>query len=76
MRADVLASGLDNLYANRAYEIFKKDVATYSKTENLNAIQIQLFEWQNQGYIEILKPLEDCEELEPCIKLLKFIQEK
>ncbi len=62
MRVDVLASGFDNLYADRAYYIFKADILTYSMTDKLSDVTKQLEEWQAQGFIKIIKPIDKCAE--------------
>jgi hypothetical protein len=36
-------------------------------------LQVQLNEWAAAGYLEILKPLATCAEIEPCIRLISFI---
>ena len=74
MRKNVLASGLDNLYADRVDCVSKFTIMTYSMTSNEDEVQAQLNEWAEAGYIEIIEPLAKCEKMEPCIKLLAWIQ--
>jgi hypothetical protein len=69
-----LASGLDIMYADRVREIFKFDVMVYARTVDEYAVQEQLKNWQEAGCIEIIKPLAECKDMEPCIKLLSWIQ--
>ena len=70
MRNDILAAALTNMYYDRLTDIFKKDLITYSRTEDLNLIQGKLSDWERSGYLEILKPIKECEMMEPCIRLL------
>lgn len=74
MRADVLASGLDIMYADRIGEAYKQTVMAYSKTFDEEAVQSQLNQWADSGFIKIIKPLAECEDMEPCIRLLGWIQ--
>lgn len=69
-----LASGLDIMYADRIREISKFDVMVYARTLDGDAVQEQLKNWQEAGCIEIIKPLAECEDMEPCIRLLNWIQ--
>ncbi len=62
------------MYADRLTDIFKIDVVTYSLCSNLVEIQFTLDKWQNKGLLKILKPLAECEDMEPCIRLLGWIQ--
>jgi hypothetical protein len=73
MRNDILAAACTNMYCDRLTDIFKIDVITYSRTENINEIQNLLNRWENEGYLQILKPIKDCANREPCIRLLKII---
>ena len=70
----MLASGLDIMYADRIREVFKVDLMTYSESSDEAAVQNQLNEWAEKGLVEILKPLAECKAMEPCIKLLNWIQ--
>jgi hypothetical protein len=70
MRSDVLASALTHLYNDRLTEIHTKDILTYSHTADMAAIQTQLEEWKRAGYLVILKPVKDCADREPCVRLL------
>jgi len=62
------------MFADRIKEAYKQTVMTYSKTSDEVAVQLQLNEWEKNGYIKIIKPLAECEDMEPCIKLLGWIQ--
>ena len=75
MNLRTLAAGLDDIYANRAYEVCKSDVMLYALASEFDA-QAQLDEWAELGYIQILKRLEHCADSEKCIRLLKFIRKK
>ena len=74
MGKEALASILDNLYADRVENVEKFTIMTYSKASDQEAQEI-LNEWAQAGYIEIIKPLSECEKMEPCIRLVSFIQE-
>jgi hypothetical protein len=74
MKVNVLASGLDIMYADRIYYINKRSVMIYSKSIDEQVVQNQLNQWAEKGHIQILKPLVDCEDMESCIKLLNWIQ--
>jgi hypothetical protein len=74
VKTDVLASGLDIMYADRIREVSKIDVMTYSESHEEGLIQNQLNQWSEKGLVEIIKPLAQCKDREPCIKLLGWIQ--
>lgn len=74
MEKNVLASGLDILFADRAYEIEKQTVMTYAVSSDSEEVQTQLNEWSAEGKLLILKPLTECDDMEKCIKLLTWIQ--
>jgi hypothetical protein len=74
MRTNSLASGLDNMYADRVGEAYKQTVMAYSDTFDEEAVQSQLNQWADSGLIKIIKPLAECEDMEPCVKLLGWIQ--
>jgi hypothetical protein len=74
MNIKVLSAGLDNMYADRLTDIFKIDIVTYSLCSDLVEIQFTLDEWQKKGFLKILKPLAECKDKEPYIKLLGWIQ--
>jgi hypothetical protein len=69
-----LASGLDMLYADRVRDIYKETIMNYSRTFDECSVQNQLQNWEEAGCIQIIKPLAECEDMEPCIKLLGWIQ--
>jgi hypothetical protein len=73
METKVLINALNNLYCDRAYDICRKTIITYSHSPDITTIQSKLQEWQSSGYLLILKPLVDCSDLEPSIRLLKLI---
>jgi hypothetical protein len=73
MRSDILASGLDNLYADRVDFVEKFTIMTYGR-DSEEEIQKQLNAWAKAGFLRILKPLIECADMEPCVKLLSFIQ--
>jgi hypothetical protein len=58
------------MYYDRLTDIFRFDVIVYSRTDNLEEIQKQLNEWENAGYLTVLKPIHDCMDQEACIRLL------
>lgn len=62
------------MYADRLINIYKVDIMTYSKSSDESIVQSQLNRWAETGLIEIIKPLAQCEDMEPCIKLLGWIQ--
>lgn len=61
------------MFYDRLTDIFKKDLITYSGTDDLDKIQNKLSDWQHAGYLKILKPIRECENMEPCIRLLSKI---
>lgn len=61
------------MFHDRIRDVSKRTVRTYSRTEDENEIQNKLNEWEVAGYIKILKPIEECENLEPCIRLITRI---
>ncbi len=69
MRKDILIAALNNMFSDRLRDIFKIDLITYSRSEEITAIQSFLNELAKNGYIEILKPIDTCENMEPCIRL-------
>lgn len=58
------------MFYDRLTDIFKKDLITYSGSDDLEEIQSKLSDWERSGYLEILKPIKKCEMMEPCIRLL------
>lgn len=73
MGKKALASGLDNLYADRVRIVERFTILTYSESTEIET-QEMLEEWQSSGFIKIIKPVSECEKMEPCIELLSFIQ--
>lgn len=59
------------MYYDRITDIFKIDIIVYSGTDEINAIQEVLNDWERSGYLIILKPINDCMDREPCIRLVK-----
>ena len=58
----------------RIRDVFEVDVMTYSESSNKEAVQNQLNQWAKSAFIEIVKPLAEFKDMEPCIKLLGRIQ--
>ena len=72
MNINSLASVLDNLFADRLYEILKIDIIRYSEATEVEA-QTVLDQWAAAGYLRIIRPLVECADMEPCIRLHGFI---
>jgi hypothetical protein len=58
------------MYYDRLTDIFKIDLTTYSESTDSDEIQLKLGEWERAGYLVILKPVKQCADREPCIRLL------
>lgn len=73
MEIKVLINALNNLHSDRAYDICRKKILTYSHSKNINTIQMQLKEWHSAGYLQVIKPIGECKELDICVHLLTRI---
>jgi hypothetical protein len=73
MRKDILMEALNYLYDDRVYKVYKKTILTYSRA-TIEESQTMLNELEKAGYLEIIKPLAECEDLEKCIRLIKRIE--
>lgn len=71
-RKDILVNGLNNIYAERVKYVEKFTIITYLEPDIMIARSV-LEEWENQGYIRIIKSIELCEPMEDCIELLSMI---
>ena len=43
---------------------------------SIAVIDEALTEWESKGFLKILKDPKKCEPRDPCVKMLKFIEEK
>lgn len=69
MEKRVLIRALNNMFADRLSDIFKIDLITYSRSKEIEVIQSFINKLAQNGYIEIIKPIAACEDMEPCIRL-------
>lgn len=75
-KSQSLANALDDLYADRVSDVFKQTIVNYSRSVDEDEIQAQLDAWAQAGFIQVIKPLSECHEMDKCIKLLAWIQPK
>lgn len=61
------------MFWDRVSEVSKGTIIVYSRTDDLDTIQSKLYDWERAGYLQILKPIKNCERMEPCIRLLSRI---
>ena len=64
---------MDGLYADRAYEVERRSILIYSESHEVEEIQLYLDQLAKLGKIEIIKPLDECEEMDKCIRLLGWL---
>ena len=69
----LLKNGLDGLYADRVYEIERRSILIYAESYEVKEIQSYLDQLAELGKIEIIKPLDECEEMDKCIRLLGWL---
>jgi hypothetical protein len=75
MRLDILAAILDQLYTDRAFVIEKGNVLKYAQADinDMYALQEQLSIWESEQKLVQLKPLSECNDAEPCIRLIAYL---
>lgn len=73
MEESVLSRALTNMFINRISNISRRTIFIYSNFTAIDEIQRILDNWAHEGHIKILKPIDECEDMEPCIRLLRAI---
>lgn len=58
------------MYYDRITEVSKGTILVYSRSNDEIKISHKLREWENAGYLTVLKPIHDCMDQEACIRLL------
>jgi len=69
-----LASVLDDLFAERVRQVVKSTIIIYSKMSELEAQKI-LDQWEEKGFLKVIKPLSLCKSEEHVVELISFIQD-
>jgi hypothetical protein len=72
MNEKTLASGLNNIFADRVSLICARDISTYGHGDWAK-IRIALQKWEQQGFIRIISNPETAEDLTPCVEMFKYI---
>lgn len=70
-----LKAGINRILEGGVQKIKAVHITTYSHGD-IEVIDNSLKEWQERGYLRILKPYQDCSPEEHCVEMIKFIDQK
>ncbi len=70
-----LIAGIERCLDSAMSNIEKKTILVYSKND-LDGVKACLKQWESEGKLEILKPIDEATDDEPVIKMKSYIEGK